>query len=126
MLPTKEEHSSDRNRAALVAALFCCITVVTAIMGSMRPVSAQSTAPRWSYTGKLNQARSFASATTLQDGRVLIAGGNGSYDDYVPLNSAELYNPTTGTWTMTGSLVSASGFVNLTLHFVTFVYMCCW
>src|SRR5438046_636019 len=106
MLPTNHTPSSDRNRVGLTLLVLGCLTVVAALTASVRPVSAQSTAPRWSYTGGLNEPRSFASATTLQDGRVLVAGGNGSYDDYVPLTSAELYNPVTGTWTMTGSLVA--------------------
>jgi N-acetylneuraminic acid mutarotase len=58
----------------------------------------------WSYTGSLNKNRSAHSATLLQNGKVLAAGGiNG--DDYVT-NSAELYDPATGAWSVTGTLVA--------------------
>jgi hypothetical protein len=45
-------------------------------------------------------------ATLLNDGTVLIAGGRDSEDVYdaFPLNDAELFNPTTGTFTATGAM----------------------
>ncbi|MEO8132780.1 MAG: kelch repeat-containing protein [Betaproteobacteria bacterium] len=53
----------------------------------------------WSATGSLNVARFGHTATLLQNGLVLVAGGT--------MNStpAELYDPATGTWTTTGSLI---------------------
>ena len=47
----------------------------------------------------MNSARGYHTASILTNGKVLVAGGlnNGSY-----LNSAELYDPSTGVWTMTG------------------------
>jgi photosystem II stability/assembly factor-like uncharacterized protein/N-acetylneuraminic acid mutarotase len=54
----------------------------------------------WSATGNLIAARSHHTATLLQDGQVLVAGG---YDSKASLNSAELYDPATGTWRPTGS-----------------------
>ena len=62
---------------------------------------------QWEFTGSLNTAREYQAATLLPDGRVLVAGGGGpSTGDYPfpRLKSAELYNPATGTWTVTGSL----------------------
>ena len=50
-------------------------------------------------TGSLNAGRAVHTATLLNNGMVLIAGGN-----LPPLASAELYNPTTGAFTPTGSL----------------------
>src|SRR5262249_18956357 len=47
-------------------------------------------------------------ATLLTDGRVLVAGGCGAEDlgnCLTVLASAELYNPTAGTWSATGSMV---------------------
>jgi uncharacterized protein YjdB len=51
----------------------------------------------FSYTGSLNIGRSMHSATLLQNGMVLIAGGSGDA-------TAELYDPAAGTFTYTGSL----------------------
>jgi hypothetical protein len=59
----------------------------------------------WTNTGSMNNAHSCQTATLLTNGQVLVAGGldHIDYTDY-SLSSAELYNPTTGTWTNTGSL----------------------
>ncbi|MHB1355219.1 MAG: kelch repeat-containing protein [Anaerolineae bacterium] len=48
-------------------------------------------------TGSLKASRFSHTATLLEDGRVLVAGGNNSA-------GAELYDPTTGEWTTTGSM----------------------
>jgi hypothetical protein len=53
----------------------------------------------------LNTARQLHTATLLNNGLVLIAGGQGSGN--IILTSAELYNPATGTFTPTGSLNTA-------------------
>ena len=57
----------------------------------------------FSFTGSLSTARSGHSATLLQNGKVLIAGGDsGGNPNY--LSSAELYDPSAGTFTATGDL----------------------
>jgi hypothetical protein len=53
---------------------------------------------KWSSTGSLKVGRYFQTATLLNSGEVLIAGGGGH------LASAELYNPASGTFSLTGSL----------------------
>lgn len=58
----------------------------------------------WTATGGLNVPRSFHSATLLADGKVLVAGGRSVADQDV-LDSAELYDPSTGRWSVTGSLI---------------------
>jgi N-acetylneuraminic acid mutarotase len=51
----------------------------------------------------------------LQNGEVLVAGGYNENATSPFLSSAELYNPTTGTWTTTGSLHSARIYDTMTL-----------
>ena len=67
-------------------------------------------------TGSLNTARELHTATMIQgtmiNGMVLIAGGQGSGG---ALASAELYNPTTGTFAPTGSLNTARLYHTATL-----------
>ncbi len=60
----------------------------------------------WATTGPLHTARVMHMATRLQDGRVLVTGGWTLKADgtHGPLASAELYDPATGTWTLTGSM----------------------
>jgi len=65
----------------------------------------------FTLTGSLNTARAFDTATLLNGGLVLVAGGEAS--GY--LVSAELYNPATGTFTFTGSLNTARAFDTATL-----------
>ena len=58
------------------------------------------------FTGSMKEARRDASATLLKDGRVLIVGGihSGDPGGGGVLKSAELYDPATGTFTLTGSM----------------------
>ena len=66
---------------------------------------------KWTSTNPMKNARSFHTATMLPSGKVLTAGGarrdpfNPLYD--YSLDSAEIYDPSTGTWTPTGSLTKA-------------------
>jgi N-acetylneuraminic acid mutarotase len=58
----------------------------------------------WSPTGSLPVAVVGQSATLLQNGKVLVAGGLVNQFELSGTTSAELYDPATGTWTLTGSL----------------------
>jgi hypothetical protein len=63
---------------------------------------------RWTATGSMAIARGGHTATLLHDGRVLVAGGvNGPNGEYATLSAAELYDPSSGKWTATGSLATA-------------------
>jgi hypothetical protein len=65
----------------------------------------------WTATGRMLTGRSRLSATLLPDGKVLVAGGNvdssASLGARCCLASAELYDPSTGTWSATGSMIDA-------------------
>jgi len=65
-------------------------------------------------TYSLNVARSGATATLLDTGNVLIANGY-NYLATGPLTTAELYDPVTGMFTMTGSLASSAWLGTATL-----------
>ncbi len=64
----------------------------------------QATSARWVPTGNLNIPRSNHTATRLPNGNVLVVGGWSSAYSHLPVNSAELYDVATGTWSLTGSL----------------------
>lgn len=69
--------------------------------------------PTWvAMDGSLNTARERHTATLLANGQVLVVGGQGNGGD---LDSAELYDPTTGNWTLTGSLNMAREWHTATL-----------
>jgi hypothetical protein len=72
-----------------------------------------ATSGTWTLTGSLHDARYSHTATLLQDGRVLVAGGQDA--NVVALASAELYDPQSGIWSLTGSLHQARDFHTATL-----------
>jgi len=56
----------------------------------------------WTFTGSMNHVRAAHTATLMQDGRVLVAGGSNITEGC--LASAEIFDPTTQLWTETGSM----------------------
>jgi len=66
------------------------------------------TTGKWTASGNLNTSRLEHAATLLANGNLLISGGNNvTSTTTTVLSSAELYNPSTGKWTSTGSLTDA-------------------
>jgi hypothetical protein len=60
-------------------------------------------------TGSMSAARTHATATRLPDGKVLVAGGDTASCAAGSLASAELFDPTTLTFSVTGSMAMARG-----------------
>ncbi|MGH9178807.1 MAG: SBBP repeat-containing protein, partial [Acidimicrobiales bacterium] len=63
----------------------------------------------WSPTGSMTVGRTAHTATLLNNGKVLVTGGaTGSVTTNAQpqLDSAELFDPATGTWTATGSMAA--------------------
>src|SRR2546426_1880711 len=81
---------------------------VTAPAGISTPCNACLTVfiagGRWADAGTMSAPRIYHMATSLNDGRVLIAGGNANG---LLTDSAELYDPITRSWSRTGSLGAA-------------------
>jgi hypothetical protein len=64
----------------------------------------------WSATQNMVEPRGAHTATLLADGRILVAGGSGSAEVnpcqcHAPVGSSELYDPASGTWSATASMV---------------------
>ena len=77
--------------AAAAAVGLAAAPAVAAVSGTFTP------------TGSMNAGHTHATATLLPDGQVLVAGGT-SVTGTFALSSAELYNPATGAWSVTGSM----------------------
>src|SRR6266567_3147841 len=94
----KNQRNRARLRVALILALVGLLGIVVLVLAPSRRASAPAGAS-WSYTGNLNFARAVHTATLLPNGKVLIVGGTvGGPEDVVSVNSAELYDRATGTW----------------------------
>lgn len=87
-------------------------TVVEASAERYDPSSGAFTA-----TGNMTIARWNHTATLLPDGKVLIAGGSvrSNSEPYAASTAAELYDPSTGTFTATGNLTTARTWHTATL-----------
>jgi hypothetical protein len=70
----------------------------------------------WTLTGSMNGPHWAHTATMLPDARVLIAGGiYTTLQQEYTTPTAELYDPTNGTWTLTGSLSYPTDYHTATL-----------
>jgi N-acetylneuraminic acid mutarotase len=74
-----------------------------------------ATTGSWTATGTMTTARSGYTATLLPDGRVLVAGGLDNSNVGGDAASAELYDPTTGSWTATGAMTTPRFYHTATL-----------
>ena len=61
---------------------------------------------QWSATGSMDGVRQLHTATLLPHGKVPVAGGDSNVVAAGRLFSAELYDPSSGTWAPTGNMVA--------------------
>lgn len=90
-----------------------CLSAVTRSAELYNP-----TTGTWATTGSMNRPRVYFGAVTLPNGMILVAGGCTSLNSNgcaTVTASAEIYNPSTGMWTATGSMTVARGNLSLTL-----------
>src|SRR3989442_1656152 len=92
------------------------IALIVAAISSVTGCGKDATAPgtpslSMSRTGSLITPRVFCPATLLADGRVLFVGGLPTG----PTETAELYDPVSGTFIATGSVRTAADFKTATL-----------
>jgi hypothetical protein len=72
----------------------------------------------WNATGPMATSHIYHSATLLPSGKVLVSAGEGADNPVLSNNilaSAELYDPGTGTWQLTGSMATAREYHTATL-----------
>lgn len=79
------------------------IIIITLALSAAAAWAAQQ--GTWSSTGSMSVGRFVFTATTLQNGKVLVAGGSISED--TATNTAELYDPASGTFAHTGNMHTA-------------------
>jgi hypothetical protein len=94
----------------LAPARLAALLVAAGVVGVACAPQPVKTTGSLTSTGSMLVAREGQSATLLKDGRVLVAGGNGDdptgRDPIVADSSAELYDPSTGTFSITGSMTT--------------------
>ena len=88
---------------AMAGVSFICATL---LLVAPRASSGVAAAGNWSSVGNMITGRQSHTATLLLNGKVLVAGGLTVLPGpvYTFLSSAELFDPTSSTWTSTGSM----------------------
>ena len=102
-LPSMDLSLDDGAAAVLNDGRVLMIDATKLATGALTFDPATSTFTR--TAGSMHQLRSRATATTLENGLVLVAGGErAGGQDLVSTDTAELFDPATGTFTPTGSM----------------------
>ena len=114
MKTNSTSRSAFFNPRLLIGFALCSLGILLSVVGWSKSVTgtiatkAPAQAPgTWQATGSLATARYLYTATLLPNGQVLVAGGGANCFFCDVLASAELYDPVSGMWTVTGSLATA-------------------
>ena len=104
---TSIRHARAFLRVRLVPGVLPALLTVTAPLTTALATQAGAQTGVWTPASSLVATRHSHTATLLTSGKVLLAGGNGASG--ARLNSAELYDPVTGTWEVTLPLAPVGG-----------------
>jgi hypothetical protein len=95
--PGSSSPRAPRGRAvALAGGALLTLACSTSPTRSAEPAIARTRSPVVKALGPMNAPRASAACVELADGRVLVAGGE--LLGFAPVSSAELFDPTNGTW----------------------------
>lgn len=98
----------------LIGFALCSVGVLLALAGLSKSVTGTpattataQTPGTWTATGSMSVGRALITATLLTNEKVLVAGGCSDLASFCHdgIASAELYDPSTGIWTSTGSMM---------------------
>ncbi len=122
MNPRHRFHAGAIGKGWVSALLGGVLWVLATAAGAQALVMTQETSgialppeSHWTPTGSMNVGRVEHTATLLNNGKVLVAGGMNFDSSGQWLNSAELYDPATGTWTFTGNMLTPRANATATL-----------
>ncbi len=74
------------------------------VVGIAAMLVSNAAAQTWQYTGSLNTERRLSTINILQNGKVLVTGGDNMAGNALP--SCEIYDPATASWTYAASMSS--------------------
>jgi hypothetical protein len=96
------------NDKITASAITCFVLLLLLSLGGQTSIAIAQASGTFTATGNMTTPRGSHSATLLTNGKVLIAGGTQTvYPHETILASAELYDPSTGTFTPTGSMTAS-------------------
>lgn len=95
---------ASRNAVSRYSRRYHHLTLLIFVLAMTAPAALAAGPNTWSSTGGMNTPRVFQRQILLQTGEVLAAGGCSTFFCDSSLASAELYDPSAGTWSTTGSM----------------------
>src|SRR5690349_15742273 len=99
---------------AFIASILCMLLPFLSIaQAGISNIDSTQSCGKWTLTGNMQTARWQHTATLLNNGEVLVAGGRMNAGNATA--TAELYDPATGNWTSTGSMTTPRAWFTATL-----------